>query len=41
MNEQAHADTPVLACTGLARSFREGGLDVTVLRRVEVRKRVG
>jgi lipoprotein-releasing system ATP-binding protein len=41
MNEQAHADTPVLACTGLARSFREGDLDVTVLRQVDLEVRAG
>ena len=41
MNEQTHADKPVLACTGLARSFREGGLDVTVLRRVDLAVRAG
>lgn len=36
MNEQGHGNAPVLACTGLARSFREGGLDVTVLRQVDL-----
>ena len=41
MNEQPHAEKPVLACTGLARSFREGGLDVTVLRRVDLAVRAG
>jgi len=36
MNEQGHGNTPVLACTGLARSFREGGLDVTAVRQVDL-----
>jgi lipoprotein-releasing system ATP-binding protein len=34
MNSVVASDAPVLACSALARSFREGGLDVTVLRRV-------
>jgi lipoprotein-releasing system ATP-binding protein len=41
MNERGQDDTPVLACTGLARSFREGGLDVTVLRQVDLEVRAG
>ena len=36
MNEQAQGAKPVLACSELSRSFREGGLDVTVLRRVDL-----
>ncbi|MGD2074324.1 MAG: lipoprotein-releasing ABC transporter ATP-binding protein LolD [Gammaproteobacteria bacterium] len=36
MNEPAPSEVPVLACSALARSFREGGLDVTVLRRVRL-----
>jgi lipoprotein-releasing system ATP-binding protein len=36
MNEPQPAGVPVLACTALGRAFREGGLDVTVLRRVDL-----
>jgi lipoprotein-releasing system ATP-binding protein len=36
MSRGAQGGAPVLACAGLARSFREGGLDVTVLRQIDL-----
>jgi len=41
MNEQGRNAGVVLACSRLARSFHEGGLDVTVLKEVNLEIRAG
>lgn len=36
MSDQGRDTAPVLACAGLARSFHEGALDVTVLKHIDL-----